>query len=195
MNKAFINNGTNMLHMEQNVVFEIIEVLCKGKNHARGIAKELGINHMTVLRRIKYLMGENVVDYTQEGRNKVYFIKNTIEGRNYVMMAELNKLNKLLGEYPGLRRVVMQIRKNEKVKLSILFGSYAKFLADKDSDIDIFIESKDRALKREIEQIDSNVRVKLGGYDRSNLLIKEIEKNHVIITGIEEYYEKNKFFS
>ena len=43
--------------------------------------------------------------------------------------------------------------------------------------------------------LDARVSVKLGKYDSNNILIKEIEKNHVIIKGVEEYYQKNvRFF-
>ena len=42
--------------------------------------------------------------------------------------------------------------------------------------------------------LDSKLSIKIGKYDKNNNLIKEIEKNHVIIKGVDEYYEKNKFF-
>ena len=93
-----------------------------------------------------------------------------------------------------LRRVIELIKKNDKIRLAILFGSYAKGIAAKDSDIDIYIDTKDAKLKEEAEQIDSKISVKIGSYNKDSLLIKEIEKNHVIIKGTELYYEKNKFF-
>jgi len=34
----------------------------------------------------------------------------------------------------------------------------------------------------------------MGRYDKENLLIKEIESNHIIIKGIEKFYKKNRFF-
>jgi hypothetical protein len=67
-------------------------------------------------------------------------------------------------------------------------------LAKKDSDIDIYIDTKDSKIKEDIEHIDSKINVKIGNYNKDSTLIKEIEKNHVIIKGIEEYYEKSKFF-
>ena len=96
--------------------------------------------------------------------------------------------------YPRLRRIVDQIKKNKKITLAILFGSYAKYTAKKDSDIDIYINTKNTRLKEEIELIDSKISLKIGNYDRDSLLIKEIEKNHVILKGAELYYEKNKIF-
>ena len=70
----------------------------------------------------------------------------------------------------------------------------AKGIAKKDSDIDIFIEGANKKIKIQLEDFDSKLSIKIGKYDKTNLLIKEIEKNHVIIKGIQGYYEKNKFF-
>jgi predicted nucleotidyltransferase len=173
---------------------EIVNELLRNDNHVRGIAKKLGINHMNIVRKMKELAKENVVDYKEEGKNKKYFLKKTIEGKNYVYSGENYKLNQLLKKYPILRGVVEKIQRNKEIKLAILFGSYAKGIAKPDSDIDVYVETASRKIKEEIGLIDSKLSVKIGGYDKSNLLIKEIEKNHVIIKGVEEYYEKNKFF-
>jgi hypothetical protein len=43
------------------------------------------------------------------------------------------------------------------------------------------------------ELLNSRMSVKIGEYDRSNPLIKEIEKKHVIIKGVEPFYEKIGF--
>ena len=72
----------------------------------------------------------------------------------------------------------------------MLFCSYAKGLAKKDSDIDIYIETKNRNVKKSIEDIHSKISVKIGIFDIKSLLIKEIIKDHIIIKGIEVFYEK-----
>lgn len=184
-----------MLHMEQkDYISEVVLELLRKKNYARGIAKDLGTNHMIVVRKLKELLERNVVDFSEEGRNKVYFLKNSIEAKNYSIIAETYKLNKTLNKYPVLRKIAGEIIDNKKIRLAVLFGSYVKGLADKNSDIDIYIETLDKGLKKQIENINSKLSVKVGRYNNSNLLIKEIMKNHVIIKGIELYYERNKFF-
>jgi len=45
-----------------------------------------------------------------------------------------------------------------------------------------------------VESIHSRIKVKFGDFDLSSNLIKEIIKNHVILKGVEEFYEKTKFF-
>ena len=97
-------------------------------------------------------------------------------------------------KYPLLRGIIESITRINKVKLAIIFGSYAKGKATKESDIDLYVETKDIKLKEEIAKINSKLNVKIGLYDRQSLLIKEIERNHLVIKGIEKYYEKTKFF-
>ncbi|MBI5332408.1 MAG: hypothetical protein HZB65_02460 [Candidatus Aenigmarchaeota archaeon] len=88
---------------DKDYKLEILLELLKNNSHIRALAKDIETNHMTVLRKIKELSEENAIDYKQEGKNKTYFLKKTIEARNYVMMAENYKLLQLLIKYPHLR--------------------------------------------------------------------------------------------
>lgn len=123
----------------------------------------------------------------------VYFMKKNMEARNYALISEVYKLNKTLKKYPELRKTIKNIQQNKEIKLAVLFGSYARGTANRNSDIDIFIETRDRKLKEELELLNSKLSLKIGEYDRSSPLIKEIEKNHVIIKGVEPFYEKIGF--
>lgn len=180
---------------QNNYKLHIVQVLLKNENHIRGLAKDLDTNQTTISRKLTELYEENIVDYTQEGKNKVFSLKKTLEAKQYACIVELYKLFEALQKYPKLRLIVENIRKNEKVSLAILFGSYAKGIATLDSDIDLYVETQNITLKKEIELIDSRISVKIGKYDSQNILIKEIQKNHIIIKGVEEYYEKNTFFT
>lgn len=179
---------------QNNYNIRIVDALLKSENHVRGLAKALGTNQTTIARKVHELYKDNIVDFKQEGRNKVFFLKKTLEAKQYACFVETHKLLEALKKYPRLRRAIEQIKKNDKISLAILFGSYAKGIATKGSDVDIYIDTKNSKLKEEIELIDSKISVKIGGYSKGSLLIKEIEKNHVIIKGAELYYEKNKFF-
>lgn len=170
--------------------YEIVNQLMKGPNHIRGMAKNLGVNHMTISRSMTVLAKRNVVDYSLQGKNKNYFIKITTEARNYVLSAEIYKLSKFLAKYADMRGLIEGIIKDRRFKLAVLFGSYAKGTAKDDSDIDIYIETKEKKIREDISLLNSKLSVKIGEYDKDNLLIKEIEKNHIIIKGFEEYYEK-----
>lgn len=185
--------GSYIIHMVQkrnNIELDIIELLLKKEKHIRGIAKELNESHSTVLRKLDSLKRENVVDFRMEGKNKIFFLKNNLVAKNYISKAELNKSIKLLKKYPKLSVIFEEILKKTDEKLIVLFGSYAKGIAKKDSDIDIYIETKNKNIKRLVEDIHSKIRVKIGPFYVKSSLIKEIIKNHVIIKGVDEFYEK-----
>lgn len=186
-----------MIHMVQkrnNLDFEIILLLIKEDNHVRGIAKNLGQSHSTILRRLNELVKENVIDYKLEGRNKVFFIKKNLQAKNYIFNAERYKQIKLLKKYQELSVIAEDILKECHENLIIIFGSYAKFIAKKNSDIDVYVETKDRKVKDGLESIHSRISIKIGIFNLNSSLIKEIIKDHVILKGVEEFYEKIKFF-
>src|SRR4030042_7113295 len=182
-----------MVHMVQkrdNVELEIILVLLKSENHLRGIARQLYESHSTIQRKLNKLVMENILDYRIEGKNKIFFIKKNLQAKNYVFNAERYKLIGLLKKHPELNIVMEDVSKVSKETLIIIFGSYAKSTAKKDSDIDLFVETRNRTVKEQIESIHSKIKVKLGNFDLTSNLIKEIIKNHVILKGVEEFYEK-----
>ncbi|MBM3304079.1 MAG: nucleotidyltransferase domain-containing protein [Candidatus Aenigmarchaeota archaeon] len=181
-----------MLHMEQkDYSMEVVAELLRGPCHVRGLAQRLSTNHMMVYRVVKRLLRENAVDYRKSGRNTAYFLKNTTEARVYALMCESYKLLMMVSRYPAIRPVVDGLRADRRIKMAVIFGSYAKSLARPDSDIDLFVDAKDARLKQELGRLDSRLNVKVGSYDKNNLLIREMEKNHVIIKGIEEFYERS----
>lgn len=186
-----------MVHMVQNKTnteLEIVLVLIRNKSHLREIARTLKIPHSTVLRRINELVKRGVLDYTAEGKNKVFFIKNTLNAKNHVYSAEIYKLSKVIEKNPGLGIILEEIKNKVPKGMIILFGSYAKGIEKKESDIDIYVETQDRKIKQEIQMINSRLSIKTGGFDMDSLLVKEIIKNHVIVRGLEEFYGKSKFF-
>ncbi len=179
---------------QNNYNMRIVENLLKKNNHIRGLAKDLNTNQTTISRKIEGLRLENIVDYRTEGKNKVFFLKKTLEAKQFACVVELQKLTEILKTYPRLRRIIEKIKCDGRISLAILFGSYAKGTAAKESDIDVYIETKDRKIKEQTGLIDTKLSIKIGKYDKESPLIREIEKNHVIIKGVEEYYEKSKFF-
>ena len=174
--------------------YNIIKNILNKPNHIRGLAKELKTNQTTIARKIKELEEENIVDFKIEGKNKTYFLKNTIEAKEYVLIVEHVELLEIIKVYPILRNIIDKIKKEEKIEIAILFGSYAKRISNKESDIDIYIETKNKKIKEKIENINTKLSIKTGEYNKNNILIKEIEKDHIIIKGVEKYYEKNEIF-
>src|SRR3989344_735633 len=145
-----------MIHMVQNknnLDLEIILVLLKNKTHLREIARTLNESHSTILRKINELLKENVLDYKKEGKNKIFFIKNNLKSKNYIYSAEIHKLNSLLKKHPELSIILEDIKKDFSKGMIILFGSYAKGVPKKESDIDIYLETKDNNIKTKVKNI------------------------------------------
>lgn len=183
-----------MVQKRNDIDSEIILLLITGESHLRDIARRLNKSHSTVMRKLNCIVKENVLDYKTEGKNKVFFIKNNLQARNYVFNAERYKFIKLIKKYPEIGVIVDGILKKSGESLILLFGSYAKFTAKNDSDIDIYVGTNNRKAKEDIESVNSKINVKIGSFDKKSGLVKEIIKNHVILMGVEEFYEKTGFF-
>lgn len=180
--------------MEQ-LKFDIVLTLLKEKkSHVRGIAQNIGASPSKVSRTLKEMVKKNIVDFETAGKNKVFRLKKGIESASYAYMAEHYKLFKLFQKYPEMAVICEDILKKTDEKLIVLFGSYAKFRANKNSDIDVYVETKNRNTKTDIENINSKLSVKIGSFDTSSFLAKEIIKYHIILRGVEYFYEKNKLF-
>lgn len=184
-----------MNKIKVNYQYEALLLLLKKEIHGRELAKEL----KTSLTRVQYILNElrdiNVLDYKVEGKNHVYFIKKNLISKSFILNAENYKLAKILAKHPPLGPVFQDIIKKSKCSLIMLFGSYAKGTNKEDSDIDIYIETTNPKIKEEVQNTYNQLSVKIGKLNPEDLLIKEIIKNHVIITGGEGYYEKIKFFN
>jgi len=181
-------------HFRVDLRLEILLLLLREKCHIRGLALVLNTNHMNILRKAQELVKANVLDFKQEGKNKSYFIKKSAEARLYSLMAEQYKLARILSNYPELRSIINILQEDKRIKLAVLFGSYAKGIAKEESDIDIYVETESIAIKKELSAIDSRLGVKIGKFDQKNLLIREIIKNHALIKGFEEFYKRTEVF-
>lgn len=173
--------------MEQ-ISYKIVMELQKHKSHLRALASKLEINHMTIQRKLHKLKENNVVDYEQEGKNNVYFLKKSIEAKIYLKMAEQEKLLDFIKKQPRFRSILEKLFE-EDVDLALLFGSYAKGTQTKNSDIDMYLNTQDKRIKEKLELLDSKINIKLGIFNKENLLIQEIINNHIILKGVDKYYE------
>lgn len=177
--------------MEQNcrdIELEIVGSLLGKESHIRELARAIRFNHMAVKRATDKMLIKNILDFRFIGKNKVFILKPSLESRNKVLEYEVYKQTKTLNNYPLLRGVFEKIISNRNIPLCLLFGSYSKETAHERSDIDIYMDTEEIKLKKEVESINSRISVKMGKFDKNSVLIKEIIKNHVIIKGFEEYY-------
>jgi predicted nucleotidyltransferase len=183
-----------MMQKKVNYNYEVLLLLLRNEMHGREMAKELKTSLTRIQSILNKLRDINVIDYKIEGKNHIYFIKKNLFAKSLIMNAENYKLIKILCKYPVLEPIFQDIIEKSKCKLIMLFGSYVKGMLKEDSDIDMYIETTDIKAKETIQKINDLISVKIGKFDLNNLLVKEIIKNHIIIKGVERYYEKIKFF-
>ena len=183
-----------MTQIKVNYPYELLLLLLKKERHQRELAKDLKTSLTRVQSILEELRKINVIDYNIVGKNHIYFIKKNLISKSFILNAENYKLTRILLKHPELEPIFQDIIKKCNCSLIILFGSYAKGNSKKDSDIDIYIETSKQKIKEETQKIYDLISVKIGKFNTENLLIKEIIKNHIIIKGGEEYYEKVKLF-
>ena len=89
-----------------------------------------------------------------------------------------------------IRQILEGILKDEPVYKVILFGSYAKNEANKNSDIDLIIDTKSKlrgfALLKLICKIQEKLQKQIDGYEKYEIIIdspidKEIKKTGVVV--------------
>jgi predicted nucleotidyltransferase len=168
--------------------FEIVEELRKEPKHIRLMAEELNLIPSTVMRTIKQMEKENIVDFKKEGKNKKYALKETPEARNYLIMTEQYKFLKVI-QNAKIRKITKELIEQTTGELIVLFGSYAKGTDRKESDIDIYIETENKELKEKLSKISEKLSLKIGKLDKDNLLTKEIIKNHIIVQNTDRFYQ------
>lgn len=183
-----------MTQIKISYVSEVLLYLLNKEMHGRELAKDLKTSLTRVQSILNDLRNVNVLDYNVEGKNHIYFIKKNLVSRSFILNAENYKLAKILIRYPVLEPIFQDIIEKSRCGLIILFGSYAKGIPKENSDIDIYIETTSFKTKEEIKKIYDLLSVKIGKFNPDDMLMKEIMKNHVIIKGGEEYYEKTRFF-
>ncbi|MEK6948239.1 MAG: nucleotidyltransferase domain-containing protein [Nanoarchaeota archaeon] len=184
-----------MIQIEINYKYEILILILKKKeSYGRELAKELKTSLTRVQSILDELRNASVIDYKVVGKNHIYFLKKNLIARSFIINAENYKFVRTIQKYHILGPIFEDIIKKSKSNLIILFGSYAKGLARDDSDIDIYIDTRDIKEKEVVESIYSEINVKIRLFDAKDLLISEIIKNHVIIKGVEKYYDKYNIF-
>lgn len=167
--------------------FEILLFLEKKSSYVREFEAKIKIPKSTISDKLNELYKQNIVDFKIIGRNKVFYIKDSIEAKIYLRMLEEYKLIKLLRSYPKLKPVINEIINNISNEIVLIFGSYVKGTSTEKSDIDIFINTNSRKIKDEIEMINSKISVKIGDLTKDSFLKNEIIKSCIILNGYNQF--------
>jgi len=156
------------------------------------IAKKLKMNQKTASNILNALEKQNIIKYTTEGKNKYYFLNSlNPEIPDILKIVELGRKNRLLKKYSKLGGLFIELEKRSQGTL-ILFGSYANLTSNEKSDLDILTLGK----LNEVEDLEEKYKIKINliksskdKFNKSDVFIREIIKNHIILKGVEEFID------
>lgn len=163
-----------------------------GKIYGRDIAKKLRINQKTVSNILSMLEKEHILKFSQEGRNKYYFLNRfNPNAKEVIKMMEISRKIKFIERNNKLTELFNKLEERAK-GIMIIFGSYAKNENTEKSDLDIFVIGN----IREVEDLEKLYNIKINivksskeDFDKNENIIKEVIKNHIILKGVEEVVE------
>ena len=182
------------MYQKRNNELEIISLYrgnYKKQHYLRQISKLTKIPLKTTQNTLNYLEKNKVLKSKTEGKNK-YFLPNldNIQTKSYLLQAEIHATDKFLEKYPQFKTFLKSINNNV---LIILFGSFAKLSANKDSDIDLLVISEKEVslpfhlLPHKAHQINLSESSFIKAIKEQETLIKEIEENHIILNNPSSY--------
>jgi len=190
------------IHMYKKIAIteNMIRTLClftEGFNNAlyvREVHKKAGISPRTAQLVLEELEKKGVMTSKTRGKIKEYTLQTNDITKNYLLLAETYKTITFLETNLLIKEIIEKITTHIK-GIGIIFGSYAKNSQTKTSDIDIFVAGT--CDENKIEEIaktyGKEINVKcypeevFAKEQHKDILLKEIAKNHLLLTGMETY--------
>lgn len=176
------------MYLNRNRELEVITLYranYKSRFYLREINKLSKIPLKTCQNTLENLEKAGILKSKIEGKNK-YFSLNleNIRTKFYLLQAEIYHTDFFLEKYSQFKTFLKSLETTDPI---LVFGSFAKFKADKNSDIDLMIISE-KGLKlpfhllpfkpHQIKMTEKTFRKALKEQED---LIKEIEENHIIL--------------
>jgi len=176
------------MYLNRNNELEIISLFrgnYKARFYLRQISKLSKLPLKTCQNALAELENAKILKSKIEGKNK-YFSLNleNIKTKSYLQQAEIYKTDLFIEKYHPFRMFLKSLKTNTPI---IVFGSFAKFKADKNSDLDLLIISNKESklpfhlLPFRPHKINMTEKTFLKAIKQQEDLIKEIEENHIIL--------------
>lgn len=160
------------------------------KIYGRELAIKLKMNQKTASNIMIKLEKENILKFSQEGRNKYYYLnKFNKEIKEILKISEINRKIKFLEKYKKIKDLFYKIEERS-FGIVVVFGSYAKETSTEKSDLDLFAIGKISSLEdlEELYNIKINVvELEKSKFNKEDAIIKEIINNHIILKGVETF--------
>ena len=189
----------NKINITENGL-QIISLFTNGfdrEYYIREVEKLLKLSPRTAQLILEDLENKGIIESKVKGKIKAYKLKINELSKRYLTFAEQYKSIAFMGKNLLVKEVI------EKISpfingIGIVFGSYAKGISNKESDLDIFVAGNYE--KEEIKKVSRNLGVEisvkcypLNTFEKNisqDILLKEILKNHTVFINIEQFIQK-----
>jgi|SRR3989338_316216 len=159
--------------------------------YLREISRLANLPLKTTQNLLAELLKDKILKSIVRGKNK-YFELNlaSMETKLLLLQSEIWRTGLFLEKYPLFKTFLKEIKTNN---LIVVFGSFAKFKADKDSDLDILVVSKDKykmpyhLLPYKMHQIILSEKNFKKVVENKEALSIEIARNHIILNNHSHY--------
>lgn len=151
----------------------------KAEFYLREISRSANLPIKTTQNVLQFMENKNILKSSMHGKNR-YFTLNTdnIQTKFLILQAEIHKTQLFLDKYPLLKPFVKNVATQA---LIIVFGSFARFAANKDSDLDLAIIG-DHKLPTHLSPYKVHeVKISERALQTKETLIEEIKANHIIL--------------
>ncbi len=175
----------------------ILELFTRGfdkEYYIREVQKLLKISPRTAQIILEDLEKKAVLESTTKGKIKLYKLKQTMEAREYLTLAEVHKKIQFLKTNLKIYEIIKELA--SKVEgIALIFGSYVKGLQNRESDIDIFIAGTyDKKAFEELADL-YHIKFDIKNYPmdlfkeklRTDVLIGEVLEDHVVLFGADNF--------
>ena len=176
---------------------QVLSLFTNGFNreyYIREVQKLLKISPRTSQLILNDLENKGILESKTKGKIKAYTIKRNSLSQRYIIFSEQYKAIAFLEKKLIIKEIIEKI--NPFIEgIGIVFGSYAKDIAKKDSDLDIFVIGKYN--KEKIKKVSKTYGIEISikcyplkTFEKNlanDILLKEILKNHIIFLNVEQF--------
>ncbi|MFW5852942.1 MAG: nucleotidyltransferase domain-containing protein [Nanoarchaeota archaeon] len=158
------------------------------------ISKRLGLNYRIAHTEVKKLEKDKIIQIQKAGKSLLCSLTDNFDENIY--LAEYQRRQDLL-KNKTFKQVIERYRQAKQCYILLLFGSYAKGLQTKLSDIDLLaITENPKELEEITDLIPMKIHLTTVSYkeflnmkkSKETTVGTEVMKKNVILIGIEEYY-------
>jgi len=164
--------------------------------YVREVGKLLKISPRTAQLILEDLEDKGIIESKTKGKIKTFKLNPSEFTKKYLVFVEQYKAIAFLEKKLIIKEIIEKI--NPFIEgIGIIFGSYAKDIAKKDSDLDIFVAGSynNDEIKRVSKNLGIEISIKcypLKNFEKNltkDILLKEVLKNHVVFLNAEQFIQ------